>query len=48
MPASLQEFQLWTKRDCQDTDNERGTRSWFYFGISGQQQVSCAPWAEGI
>jgi hypothetical protein len=39
---TLQEFLLWTRRDCQDTDNERGTRSWFNFGVKGQQAVSAS------
>eukprot|EP00983_Pelagomonas_calceolata_P078695 1154344-Pelagomonas_calceolata.AAC.1 len=30
-----QEVQLWTRKDCQGTDYERGTRSWFHFGVSG-------------
>ncbi|MEW5317817.1 MAG: hypothetical protein WDW38_009085 [Sanguina aurantia] len=32
---SSTEVLLWTARDGQSTGNERGTRSWFYFGISG-------------
>ena len=38
LPCPLQEFQLWTRRDCENTDNERLTRSWFYYGVSGQGQ----------
>jgi len=34
-----QEVQLWTRKDCQGTSNERGTRSWFHFGISGHNTV---------
>ncbi|KAF5825833.1 hypothetical protein DUNSADRAFT_6610 [Dunaliella salina] len=29
------EVQLWTRQDCQGTEHERGTRSWFHFGVSG-------------
>ncbi|MEW5306229.1 MAG: hypothetical protein WDW36_008710 [Sanguina aurantia] len=32
---SSTEVLLWTARDGQSTGNERGTRSWFYFGVSG-------------
>jgi hypothetical protein len=33
-----QEFQLWTRKDSEGTANERATRSWFYFGVSGQSE----------
>lgn len=34
-----QEFFLWTKKDCEGTSYERGTRTWFYFGVSGHAPV---------
>lgn len=36
----VQEVLLWTKKDCQGTPNERIGRSWFYFGVAGQNAVS--------
>lgn len=29
------EFMLFTRRDCSGSANERATRTWFYFGVSG-------------
>ncbi len=29
------EFLLFTRRDCSGSANERATRTWFYFGVSG-------------
>jgi hypothetical protein len=28
-------FSLWTRPDCQGTEFENGSRSWFYFGLKG-------------
>ncbi len=33
----MQEFMLWTRRDCEGTQHESHLRSWFYYGVSGQQ-----------
>ena len=36
----FQEILLWTRKDCQGTEFEKHTRTWFYFGVSGCQAVS--------
>ena len=40
-----QEVLLWTRRDSQGTAHETHNRTWFYFGISGGQQVSLGVWS---
>ena len=31
----IQDYDLWTAADCDDTQYETGHRSWFYYGVSG-------------
>ena len=35
LPKHDVEFNVWTRRDCEDTPKANGNRSWFYFGVRG-------------
>ena len=38
--SDTREFDLWTSRDCAETEFENGNRSWFYFSVCTPQNFS--------
>lgn len=38
--SGTREFDLWTSRDCAETEFENGNRSWFYFSVCTPQNFS--------